>query len=707
MSMTKDMYRIMAVHPQADAVEALMNALRDVGLVVRSSLVDDFKTLTNELSTTTWDLILMQAPHEHIAISDVLEHLKTLDKDIPVIIWMQDRDVPAITEMFEQGVTQVLTEDLRPVFATLILRELNQVRGRRALRYLEVDRQEIEKRCLLLLESSRDPIAYIADGMHIYANLVYVQQFGYQDMDEVSGVPLMDMIAPTSQSQFKKMLKKFSQQNAPAETVTLDCVRLDGSEFSAHLSFSTATYEGESCLQLMMRQEVVVAASEPSDTQLVNEKLKELSKLDVITGLYNRFHFEHELEQAIAHAVKDQQSYALFYVHLAGYNKMRAKMGVDGIDQVGREMAAILRAQVTESSAVLSRFSEDIYAVLLKQRDVEQINQLAKQLCQAIEHHLFDLNEQTLRFTASIGVALLNESVQAPKELIARAMQAAAVVDKEQNSNGFRIFIKTAEGVASVPEVTSAQELQKAFEDNLFKIFFQPIINLRGSSTEFYEVLLRRVNEQGGFESPEQFLKTAGASKVASIVDRWVIIQSVKTLIARRAQGHSTRIMINLTAQSLQDKAFIPWLTVALKSTRLPKESVTFQINEEEASIYLKRVQELAESLKNLDCHLSVSRFGASENSLAMLKHVNLNYVKLDGAFTKNIHQQDMQDKFNDIVQLLHQDNIKSIATLVESANVLSVLWQVGVDYIQGYYLQPPMEGMNYDFTHDDEAEEA
>ncbi len=706
MAINNDMYRIMALHSQADVVEALMNQLRDHGLVVRSSLVDDFKTLTAELSTATWDLILLQSPHEHIAISDVLNHLQILDKDIPVMILMQERDVSAITAMIQQGVVQVLTEDMSSVFATLITRELKQVHARRALRYLEIDRHEIEKRCLLLLESSRDPIAYIADGMHIAANLVYVQQFGYQNMDEISGVPLMDMISPKNQAAFKKIIKQFSQPNASAASVKFECVRLDGSEFSAQLSFSAATYEGESCIQLMMCKDVAAEMIEPADSQAVNDKIKQLSKLDVITGLYNRFHFEHELELAIGRAVKDQKSYALFYVQLAGYNKMRAKIGVEGIDQVGREMAEMLRKQFEEQS-LLSRFSEDIYAVLCRQADVDAINLLAGNLCKAIETHLFDLHEQTFRFTASIGVALLNDSVQTPKELIARAIQAVNLVEQEKASNGFRIFIKKTDADEIVPEVTSAQELQKAFENNLFKIFFQPIINLRGSSTEFYEVLLRRVNEQGGFESPEQFLKSAGVSKVASIVDRWVIIQSVKALIARRSQGHNTRILINLTQQSLQEKAFIPWLTVALKSTRLPKESVTFQVNEDDASNYLKRVQELSEALKVLGCHLSVSRFGASENSMTMMKHINLNYVKLDGSFTKNTHRQDVQNKFNALVQLLHQDNIKSIAPLVESANVLSVLWQVGVDYIQGYYLQPPMEGMNYDFTHDEEAEDA
>lgn len=706
MALNKDMYRIMAVHPQADVVEALMTQLRDHGLVVRSSLVDDFKTLTSELSTAAWDLILIQSQHEHIAINDVLSYLQKLDKDIPMMVLMQTRDVVAITEMLQQGVAQVLTDDLNSVFATVISRELKQVRARRALRHLESDRQEIEKRCLLLLESSRDPIAYIADGMHIAANLVYVQQFGYQNMDEISGVPLLDMIAANDQAQFKKMLKRFSQPDAAAESVQLACVRLDGTEFSAQLSFSAATYEGESCIQLMMHEDKVpepVAA--PVDTEANNKKIQELSRLDVVTGLYNRFHFETELETAVSDSVSNKKSYGLFYVQLAGYNKMRAKMGVDGIDQVGRDMAVLLRAQF-DDQAVMSRFSEDVYVVLAQQMSIDETHLLADKLCKSIEAHLFDLNEQTFRFTACIGVALSDKSVADSKELLSRAMRAVASVETDKAGNGFSVFVKTMESATEVPAVSAAQELQKAFENNLFKIFFQPIINLRGSSTEFYEVLLRRVNEQGGFESPEQFLKTATASKIAGIVDRWVIIQSVKTLIARRQQGHNTRILINLTSQSLQDKTLIPWLTVALKSTRLPKESVTFQINEEDAGTHLKRVQELADSLKALDCYLGVSRFGNSENSLAILNHVNLNYVKLDGSFTKNIHQEQIHTKFKEVVQSLHQSNIKSIAPLVESANVLSVLWQVGVDYIQGYYLQPPMEGMNYDFSHADDTEE-
>lgn len=701
MALNKDLYRIMAVYPHADVVEALMTQLRDQGLVVRSSLVDDFNTLTAELSTATWDLILLQSPHEHIAISDVLNYLQKIDKDIPVIVLMQVRDVAAITAMIQQGVAQVLTDDLSEVFATVMVRELKQVRVRRALHLLESDHQEIEKRCLLLLESSRDPIAYIADGMHIAVNLVYAQQFGCANTDDISGVPLLDMIAAKDKARFKKIIKQFNQPDALGETVQFSCVRVDGTEFSAQLSFSAATYEGEACIQLMLHEDKLpepVAAA--VNVSVDNEKMLELSRLDVITGLYNRFHFEAELEKVVADAVREHKSYALFYVQLAGYNKLRAKMGVDGIDQVGKEMATLLRTQFADQE-MMSRFSEDVYVVLAKQMRIDETYLIAEALCKRIEAHLFDLKTQTFRFTSCIGVALSDASITESKELLVRAMRAAAQVETEKASNGFTVFVKTMEAGTDAPVVSASQELQKAFENNLFKIFFQPIINLRGSSTEFYEVLLRRVNEQGGFESPEQFLKTAAASQIAGIVDRWVIIQSIKTLIARRAQGHSTRILINLTAQSLQDKTLLPWLTVALKTTLLPKESVTFQVNEEDASTHLKRVQELGDSLKALDCHLGVSRFGSSENSLTMLKHVNLNYVKLDGSFTKNIHQDHIQTQFKEIVQLLHQHNIKSIAPLVESANVLSVLWQVGVDYIQGYYLQPPMEGMNYDFNHD------
>jgi diguanylate cyclase (GGDEF)-like protein/PAS domain S-box-containing protein len=706
MALNGDIYRIIAVHPQSDVVEALMTQLREHGLVVRSSLVDDFKTLTSELSTAVWDLLLFQAPHEHIAIDDVLNYLQNTDKDIPVIVLMQVRDVSAITAMIQQGVAQVLTDDLSSVFATMISRELKQVRAQRTLLLLESNHQEIEKRCLLLLESSRDPIAYIADGMHIAVNLVYAQRFGYQNMEELSGVPLLDMISSNDKSRIKKIIKQFNQPDAPGESAQFTCVRIDGTEFPAQLSFSAATYEGESCIQLMMHEEKLLeSVAAPIHSEVDNEKILELSRLDVVTGLYNRFHFEAELEQAICNAVNDKKFYALFYVQLAGYNKLRAKMGVDGIDQVGKEMASLLRSQFNDQ-AMMSRFSEDVYVVLAKQMRLDETYVVADKLFKSVEAHLFELNEQTFRFTACIGVALSDESVTDSKELLARAMRAVATVEAEKASNGFSVFVKTMEVATDTPVVSAAQELQKAFENNLFKIFFQPIINLRGSSTEFYEVLLRRVNEQGGFESPEQFLRTAAASKIAGIVDRWVIIQSVKTLIARRAQGHSTRIMINLTSQSLQDKTLIPWLTVALKSTRLPKESVIFQVNEDDASTHLKRVQELADSLKTLDCHLGVSRFGNSENSLAMLKHVNLSYIKLDGSFTKNVHQDQTQAQFKEIVQLLHKDNIKSIAPLVESANVLSLLWQVGVDYIQGYYLQPPMEGMNYDFSHDDDAEE-
>ena len=700
MSSGQAVYRVLAIHEQAEHIEAIMNQLRNNGYAVKASIISEFKAFLNELSEQSWDLLLAQHDLEGLTLETAAEQIKKLNKDIPMMALVDEHRSRQTAEIMALGFCAVLPmTDLDGYFYMVIGRELTQLRERRRLRKAEVGVDEVEKRCEILLESSRDAIAYVADGMHILVNSVYVELFGYQEVEEVYAMPLMDMVASESQADFKKAFKKMQSGDIGSAPLSMTCLKADDSTFSVRMSFTEAHYQGEACLQLLIR-------TASGDDSVITDKMQELSKLDVATGLFNRYAFEQELSSVVQKAVKNDLSYALFYLKLDQYNKMRAKIGVEGIDLVCREMAGLLKGAAPEG-CMLARFAEDVYVLLWQEHNVEKVSRLAQSLSDKVENHLFEMEPQALQFTACVGVALISEKAQSAHSIIARAQQASAVVSEKQGGSGFHVFDKAEDGLEETEKTgaVSALDLQKAFDKNLFKILFQPIINLRGSTTQFYEVLLRRVSEDGAFESPEPFLKSAEAAKVASIVDRWVIIQSVKALMVHAAQGNDTKILINLTKQSLLDKNFIPWLGVALKTTRMRPGSVIFQINQEDTLACMQRVHALSEALNGLSCHLSVSRLSSQRDAENIMSHVDLGYVKLDGLFTKNNHNSDVQKELDVLISSAHEREIKSIATQVECPSVLSALWQVGVHYIQGYYLQPPMEEMDYDFTQDDDAE--
>lgn len=154
-----------------------------------------------------------------------------------------------------------------------------------------------------------------------------------------------------------------------------------------------------------------------------------------------------------------------------------------------------------------------------------------------------------------------------------------------------------------------------------------------------------------------------------------------------------------MTAETLEDKTFTPWLSVALKAARLPGDSLIFQIREGDANNYMKQAKEFAKAVHELHCKVSICQFGCALNPFNTLKHIDVDYVKIDGSFTEELQKKDdAKEEVKEMVKSLQSAGKLTIVPLVENASVLATLWQAGVNYIQGYYLQAPVPEMNYDF---------
>lgn len=251
----------------------------------------------------------------------------------------------------------------------------------------------------------------------------------------------------------------------------------------------------------------------------------------------------------------------------------------------------------------------------------------------------------------------------------------------------------------ALDETNSADAIQKALDDNRFRLLFQPIINLRGEGEEHYEAFVRMLDKDNEEVSPYDFLPPVGPSEMALKIDRWVILQTIKQLSSHRSRGHDTRLFLNIAAETLDDKTFTPWLSVALKAARLPGDSLIFQIREGDANNYMKQAKEFARAVHELHCKVSISQFGCALNPFNTLKHIDVDYVKIDGSFTEELQKKDeAKEEVKEMVKSLQSAGKLTIIPLVENASVLATLWQAGVNYIQGYYLQAPVPEMNYDF---------
>jgi EAL domain-containing protein (putative c-di-GMP-specific phosphodiesterase class I) len=321
---------------------------------------------------------------------------------------------------------------------------------------------------------------------------------------------------------------------------------------------------------------------------------------------------------------------------------------------------------------------------------------------------MMEVQEKTVRASVSVGGAELDpdDGSTAADVLEAALNTAFAAAQKASEAGGNRTDVLTKEIAREEPDSEAGQilaRINEAIDNQRFLLLFQPIISLRGDSDEHYEVFLRMLDTDGRHIAPNEFLRTAIEHGVAAKIDRWVILQSIKMLSTHRSKGHNTRLTINLTANSVADPEFLQWLGVAIKAARLPSDAVIFQITERDAADQVRQTREFVEGLKTMHCRASLSRFGLVEDPMEVLKHIPVDFVKLDGSHIERLMDDpELKGELTGLIRELQSSGKLTIIPMVESAGVLSALWQAGANYIQGHYLQEPTTEMDFDFSTDD-----
>lgn len=682
---------LLILDPSQNDAESMISLLRNSGKATRAHRITSEEDLEDALKTSNWDLLLARDLEQDFGADDALAMVKRMDKDIPFVLLTEEPSRERTVSVIRAGGQDVVPFEYKDLLVLVVKRELAALDERRRRRVLESHLREAEQRCQLLLESSKDAIAYINDGMHIYANQSYMEFLGYDDIDDLICIPVLDTLTPDSQDKYKDFMKVFAENGKDGVTLNCTARRSDDQELNVTMSVSAATYDGETCTQIVLQPE-------HSDAEL-EEKLKQISSQDLLTGLFNRQYLMDALAQAVATAGKDNETGALAYIALDGFMSMKAQVGIAGADLLLGDLAALLREQAGDDMT-LARLSDDAFCLMCLPCDEKNMESTCERVRKAVEDHLFEINGKTVPLTVSIGIAAITENSPKAEELMARAHTASADVKKlEGHERGNGILVYNPTDYESLDESNSVEAILKALDENRFRLLFQPIINLRGEGEEHYEAFVRMLDKDNTEVSPYDFLPPMGPSDTAIKIDRWVILQTIKQLASHRSRGHDTRLFLNITAETLQDKTFTPWLSVALKAARLPGDSLIFQIREGDANNYMKQAKEFTKAVHELHSKVSICQFGCALNPFNTLKHIEADYVKIDGSFTEEIQKSDQaKEQVKEMVKSLQNAGKLTIIPLVENAGVLATLWQAGVNYIQGYYLQAPVPEMNYDF---------
>jgi diguanylate cyclase (GGDEF)-like protein/PAS domain S-box-containing protein len=684
--------QLLIIEESRNDAEALANVLRNAGQASRPTFAEDLEDISAALDQQLPELVFCATGLEAVSLAEVAALLEQRGLSIPIIAIAESAEEKHTIEAMKQGAADLCSYDQPEHVQLVVKREMSQIETRRNAQNYEVKFRESEKRARMLMESSRDAIAYVHEGMHIFANSSYLEMFGFDDLETIEGTPILDMVAPQEHDEFKEFLRNYSKDGDQEGRLETHGLLPDGNKFRAEMEFTPASIDGEPCTQIIIR-------SQAGSSDELEQKLKYLSKQDVLTSLFNRQYFMEELELAVTDALSGSSSAGIIYLLMDNFKQIKDNLGIGAADLVISDIAALVRDQ-TEENDIVARFGDHSFTLLRRDCDTEALQALGEKLRHVVEEHIADVNDQSVTTTCSIGMSIVTENTPSAHEVISRADLACEVA---RSSGGNRVHLHNPvvdEKLGKERDEQMHGLIKEALERDQFQLLYQPIVSLQGDAGGKYEVLLRMLNDEGDNILPTQFLPIAEQTGQITEIDRWVIQNAIRTLTEHRAQGADTQFFIKISAATLLHGELVKYIGNCMKVTRLPGKALIFEIAEKHAAQHLKHAKTFVKSLQQLNCKTALEHFGTSPNSFQLLKHLPVDFLKIDGSFVHNLASDtDNQAMVRSILDTAKSMNRQCIAEYVQDAHSLAVLWQSGIQFIQGNFLQEPSEALNYDFS--------
>ncbi|MCK5002268.1 MAG: EAL domain-containing protein [Gammaproteobacteria bacterium] len=692
--MAEKTINLIIVDDSFDTEEKVVSTLRSLGYATRSSRVEDDEDLIDAMKTHQPDLVLYSQGMELISLKETCKIIKENTGNAPVpVIAVDKTDSNASTaEAISAGAMDLSSYEDMQHLTQVIKREVRAYRNWKENQALKKTLDESERRCNSLLDSSRDAIAYIHEGMHVYSNESYLELFDIEQSDELEGIPILDMVANDSRDDFKVFLRNYMKKDDGLEKLETRLHKPDGKEFDGEMEFSAARIEGEPCIQVVIRQEDV-------SNEELERQLKLLSQKDQLTGLFNRQHCLEEVETIISECEGNEETAAIMELRLDNFDNIKNEVGVVGADKYIVAVAAVF-LEATHENDILSRYTHASFTIITRDHDKDSIESYAREIQEKVADFEVSINDENINTTCSVGIALIDQHSPECNEVLARVEKASDEA-VSHGSNQISVYAPK-EGELTRQEADSKfrGQLTDAIMKNKFVLHYQPIVSLHGDTDERYEVFVRLKTDDGNLVMPQDFFPAAERIGMAIAVDRWVLTRTLQVLETRWKKGKRTRFFIKLSAPSLKDESLIDWLDFQIKEKELPADCLIFEVKETAAVTNLKYTKTMCENLKRIKCGFVLDDFGTGANPFQLLDHIDVDYIRLDRSFMEDLFE---NTKNQEIIQQLTAQATErgklTITQFVPDAASLSVLWGMGVNFIQGYFLQEPSPIMNYDFT--------
>ena len=438
----------------------------------------------------------------------------------------------------------------------------------------------------------------------------------------------------------------------------------------------------------------IVEALETTATALGERdaELLQMANHDSLTGLFNRRRFLDELREEISATSRSGKESALFFIDLDQFKYINDACGHQAGDRLIRKVADELLRSVGRESTV-ARFGGDEFAILVRGTDLDGARSTADTILANMRRMAHIEDERVFHVHCSIGVVMIAGDDLHQDELINQA-DIACREAKLAGRNRMHVFQKSTDAEQQVAAGLGwMNRLRKALNNDEFELRFQPINQIDTGDTTHHEVLIRLRNDDGRLVLPDTFLPSAVRFGLMSEIDFWMILNVAKAY-AHEVQTDSTlKLAINLSANAFENDDLADYIETVFEKHNVPPENIVFEITESLAVRRPEHVERQIAIIRKLGCKFALDDFGTGYSSFSYLQKLHFDYIKIDGAFVKDLPNNPVDQKMVRLIaEIGREAGMQTVAEYVQNAETLELLGELGVDLAQGFFVGRPVK---------------
>ena len=534
-------------------------------------------------------------------------------------------------------------------------------------------REEHARLSALLSAMDRGILFVGADEKVVYSNPAFSQIWKISHENELVGKPMSEVKSPCATTtqflndQVASELREIETRDGRIVTQVRHPVLADDASLTGYIwVYEDVTREKETAKQLVF-----------------------LAERDALTGLFNRHRFQQELDRQLVQAKRDATRVVLLFFDLDEFKYVNDYFGHHAGDALLVRIAGEVNT-VVRKNEIFARIGGDEFAILAPGISDEELPAMCDRILTAIARTPFRVNNQNLRLTTSLGVAVFPDHAANSTDLIAFA-DSAMYQAKDVGKNTWRIYRETPGAQdRRVAAFNWNDRIHQALEDNLLRLHFQGVFATDTRKLQHLEALIRMVDTQGKIIMPGQFIPVAEKTGKILDLDRWVIRQSINVLASN---SNVPPLAVNISGRSFNDPSLPQFIAAELARREVAPQRLLVELTETSAVSDLTDAQRFIAALKKTGCKVCLDDFGAGFSSFTYLKHLNVDTLKIDGEFVRNLTRERENLVFvKSIVDVARALGKSTVAECVEDEATLRSLEAFGVQAAQGYYFERPRE---------------